>query len=153
MRVSPCFFPLLLFLTLGGSTRTLAHGAKLTYQSTQAIEIQATYDDGSPMANAQVVIYAPDDPTTPWLTGMTNPQGQFIFTPDGSQSGNWDIKVRQAGHGDILTIPLTQDTLVSANVSSSQSNYTPLQKALMAITGIWGFVGTALFFSRKKVQS
>ncbi|GAB4531497.1 MAG: carboxypeptidase regulatory-like domain-containing protein [Pleurocapsa sp.] len=132
----------------------LAHGAKIQYRQTPAITIQANYDDGSPMKNAQVVVYAPSDPAAPWIKGTTDETGHFSFTPDSSITGNWDVKVRQSGHGDIITIPLTDGKLNSelntTKAISGNNSDTSLQKIIAAAAGIWGFVGTALFFSRPK---
>ena len=131
----------------------LAHGARITYQETRGIKITAIYDQGDPMTDAQVVIYAPADPTNPWLKGETDAQGHFSFVPDFNQVGNWDIKVRQAGHGALISIPITADSTsdVATNSVTPQpdSSYTLRQKILMSVSGVWGFVGTALFFSRQ----
>ena len=136
--------------------KVLAHGANIEYRQSSAITIQATYDDGTPMTEAQVVVYAPSDPTKPWLTGTTDKQGNFTFVPDtdAANAGNWDVKVRQAGHGRIVSIPVTDGQLSAIETSSPMAaetdGYSPMQKLVMAATGIWGFVGTALFFSRHK---
>jgi nickel transport protein len=173
-------FPLALLSGLAWQMRALAHGVAIDYQETQAIEITAIYDTGEPMANAQVVVYAPSDPSTPWMAGTTTETGIFTFTPDRSQAGNWEVSVRQAGHGELLSIPVeasasstgestggtTQATedATESEVSTTtdtprmnqtpQSNrigsLTPMQRALMAGSAIWGFVGTALFFTRGK---
>ena len=144
----------LMFAGLLGEKVALAHGAKIQYRQTEAISIQATYDDGKPMKKAQVVVYAPSDLTTPWLTGVTNEEGYFSFVPDGDISGNWDVKVRQSGHGDIISIPITEGKLL-ADTSKDMSlpsnvGYTSMQKIVMAAAGVWGFIGTALFFFRKQ---
>lgn len=134
--------------------RADAHGANIQYEQTEAIKIQATYDDGTPMGEAQVVIYGPDDPANPKIKGTTDSEGYFVFIPDGP--GNWDVKVRQAGHGDIITIPLGEKTVVEetkveeTKTEVNNPGYTQIQKLLMAATGVWGFVGTALYFSRSK---
>ncbi|MEL6928302.1 MAG: carboxypeptidase regulatory-like domain-containing protein [Cyanobacteria bacterium J06600_6] len=140
---------------MSAPARVLAHGANIQYRETSAIAIQAKYDDGTPMANAQVVIYAPSDRATPWLKGETDSQGNFSFIPDSNprNAGNWDIKVRQSGHGDITSIPINQNK--STNVSQTQimsadAGYSATQKAVMAAAVGWGFVGTALFFARSK---
>ena len=137
-------------------TKVLSHGANIQYRETSAVTIQAKYDDGKPMANAQVVIYAPSDRATPWQKGTTDDLGNFTFVPDltSQNVGDWDIKVRQSGHGDITTIPLGKEQLATANsqaqLRSTGGDYTSTQKLVMAAAGIWGFVGTALFFSRSK---
>ena len=120
-----------------------AHGAHVEYTLDVAIEITAKYDSGKPMAGAQVVIYAPDDPSTPWLTGICDDQGRFSFVPDSSKPGIWDVQARQAGHGDIVHIPVGDNTTVDAS-----SGFTVLQIVLMTICVLWGLAGTALYFRR-----
>ncbi|MEM1426534.1 MAG: hypothetical protein AAGF75_08295 [Cyanobacteria bacterium P01_H01_bin.130] len=90
----------------------LAHGAHVTYQVIQTssgptVRVLAAYDTDEPMAAAQVSIYHPETPQTPWMTGITDPGGQFEFSPDSSNKGvgEWAIKVRQAGHGALVTLP------------------------------------------------
>jgi len=111
-----------------------------------AIEIVAKYDNGEPMDGAQVVVYAPDDASTPWLTGSCDDEGRFTFMPDSSKPGTWDVQVRKAGHGDIVHISVGEDTVVSGGTSS----YSVLQIVLMVACVIWGGVGTALYFSRRR---
>ena len=151
------YFFLTLLILIAAPKKVIAHGANIDYRETSAITIQAKYDDGKPMANAQVVIYAPSDRSTPWLKGTTDKSGNFTFVPDASNSenhGDWDIKVRQSGHGDIISIPLKDSQLADhpsdIQLSSTDNGYTPAQKVVMAAAGVWGFVGTALFFSRSK---
>lgn len=150
------------FSVIGFSQKAFAHGANIVYQQTAAIELTATYDDGTPMDNAQVVIYAPDNPAIPWQKGTTDAEGKFSFIPSSTVSGNWDVKIRQSGHGDIVSIPWqientiaaveSEDNVANVNtkILSANSSYTPMQKIVMAATGVWGFIGTALFFSRQK---
>ncbi len=133
------------------STRIYAHGSRINYRETKAIEILATHDDGTPMDKAQVVIYAPNDPSIPWMKGETDAQGNFTFIPNYEISGNWDIKVRQSGHGGIITIPISNNKNFKAQINTNNLEYTTMQKLVMTLVSIWGFVGTALFFSRRKV--
>lgn len=123
-----------------------AHGARIEYVVDITIEIVATYDSGEPMDGAQVVVYAPDDLTTPWITGVCDDEGRFSFTPDTSKPGTWDVQVRQAGHGDIVHIPVGEGA--AAIVSSG--GYSTLQIVLMSVCVIWGIAGTALYFSRRR---
>ena len=126
--------------------KAFAHGAKIDYTASTTIELVAAYDNGEPMAGAQVVIYAPDDPSTPWLTGVCDDEGRFSFTPDTSKSGIWDVQVRKAGHGDIVHIPVGGDAAAAGGISG----YTTLQIGLMAACVVWGSVGTALYFWRRR---
>jgi len=117
---------LVLALSLGLwlPAQAYAHGAKIEYTVGMTVEIVATYDSGEPMAGAQVTIYAPDDPSTPWLTGVCDDEG------------TWDVQVRQAGHGDIVHIPIGV-----ASAGNGGGGNTPLQIVLMAVCVVWGSIG------------
>lgn len=130
-----------------------AHGVQIEYRNVPTIEILATYDSGEPLANAQVSVFAPNDLATPWLTGITDTQGQFMFVPDPAIAGNWDVQVRQAGHGSFVRIPVESVVSVSSTGTSieggASQTVSPIQKIVMATSVVWGFVGTALFFSAR----
>ncbi|MFC1944465.1 carboxypeptidase-like regulatory domain-containing protein [Chloroflexota bacterium] len=126
--------------------KAYAHGAKIEYTVSMSIDIVATYDTGDPIAGAQVVVYAPDDPSTPWSTGTCDGEGRFTFTPDVFKPGTWDVQVRQAGHGDIIHIPVGEGTASSG----SSGGYSTLQIVLMSVCVIWGIAATALYLSGKK---
>lgn len=131
------------------------------------------------MRAAQINIYAPDNPSEPWQTGVTDDDGRFVFTPDPSQPGNWEVMVRQAGHGDVVAIPVagtsaTADATMAEDSTAAATEATPetagepgnSRPAMLANAGapraanvplwvsmaamVWGFVGTALFFARGK---
>jgi len=135
-----------LVLSLLLPTEALAHGVNIQYISDIEIVIVAKYDTGTPMAGAQVAVYAPDDPSTPWLTGVCDDEGRFSFTPDASRPGIWDVQVRLAGHGGIVHIPVGEGTATTGGVGG----YSYLQVALMAACVIWGSLGTALYFWRRR---
>lgn len=132
---------MLALVTLAGAVS--AHGARISYTVDLTVSLVAAFDSGEPMANAQVTVYAPADPATPWLTGETDAEGRFSFVPDPAQVGTWDVQVRAAGHGDIVHIPLGEGA-----ARSGTTGYTTPQIVLMAGCVVWGFVGTALYFSR-----
>jgi nickel transport protein len=137
-----CGLILLLFPPLGS-----AHGVDITAVQVNAIEIVALYDSGQPMAGGQVAIYAPDEPLDPWLTGTCDDEGRFIFVPDYSRPGLWEIQVRLAGHGDLVRL---QVTAAEKALASGPGGLTILQKIVMALVVGWGAVGTALYFSRRQ---
>jgi nickel transport protein len=124
----------------------LAHGVNIQYSSDVEITIVAEYDSGEPMAGAQVAVYAPDNPSTPWLTGLCDDEGRFSFTPDASIPGTWDVQVRLAGHGGMVHIPVGGGTTSSGGIGG----YSYLQLGLMAACVIWGCIGAAFYFRRRR---
>ncbi len=153
--------------TLAWALPTLAHGIVLGYEPVNSVEIQAHYDTGEPMAAAQVVVYAPDDPNEPWMQSTTDAEGLFTFTPDASQPGNWEVMIRQAGHGGIVNVPVAAangEEVVSEDSgadngtaviqgqtdTTSSENLSSVQQGIAIGAVIWGFIGTALFFARGK---
>lgn len=128
-----------------------SHGAHINYDIAPSIEVQAQYESGEPMAQAQVAVFTPSSPETPWQTGLTDEAGHYSFSPDTSQAGDWEVQVRQAGHGSIITIPVNSD---GAMASATGNALSPAQKLLMTGLGLWGLLGTGLYFSnRSKVQA
>ena len=137
---------LALFFVLSVPATAFAHGVEVTYKTKSAIEITATYDTGGPLSEGQVTIFAPDNPSEPWATGKSDKNGRFTFAPDPSKPGTWDVQVRRAGHGGMIHIPVEKGTAAA----SGSTGYAPLQIVLMAICVVWGLIGTALFFLRRK---
>ncbi|MBM3699677.1 MAG: carboxypeptidase regulatory-like domain-containing protein [Actinobacteria bacterium] len=123
-----------------------AHGVILEYTQNSSVEITARYDYGEPMSGAQVAVFAPGSPSEPWLTGTCDDSGKFSFVPDTQIPGLWEVQVRQAGHGDIIRIQISEG---SAGPSGA-GGFTTAQKIIMAAAVIWGLVGTALFFTRRR---
>jgi nickel transport protein len=124
-----------------------AHGVDITAMPVNAVEIVALYDSGQPMAGGQVAIYAPDEPLEPWFTGTCDDEGRFIFVPDYSRPGLWEIQVRLAGHGDLIRLEVTA---AEEALASGPGGLTIMQKIVMALVVGWGAVGTALYFSRRQ---
>lgn len=123
-----------------------AHGTEIALGEVNAIAINARFDNGDPMSNAQISIYAPNDPASPWLHGEADANGHFVFVPDTAIPGQWDIQVRTAGHGDWVYVDIAEGTVTE--LRSSSGGLTTMQIVLMSGAVIWGLVGTALYFSR-----
>lgn len=129
--------------------RVEGHGVRLSYEPCQGYEVTASYDTGAPMALARVLVFAPDDPRSPWLTGVSDEQGRFGFFPDRSRPGTWAVQVRQHGHGGMIHIPVAA-VRDGQPPASTGSGLTALQRALMAVLVAWGCLGTALYFKAKR---
>ncbi|MEM6598060.1 MAG: carboxypeptidase regulatory-like domain-containing protein [Cyanobacteria bacterium P01_C01_bin.69] len=124
-----------------------AHGTDIEV-SQSAVAVKATFDDGTPMADAQVLVYSPEDLATPWQKGQTDASGTYLFAPDAKTPGAWEVTVRKAGHGGTTTF-VVDAAGVSAGAASTVGAASPTQKWVSMAAVVWGFVGTALFFSRR----
>ncbi|MGB3311220.1 MAG: carboxypeptidase-like regulatory domain-containing protein [Nodosilinea sp.] len=164
MRLRLKFAGLLALALASGTSPVLAHGVTVEHRRVSAVELEAQFETGEPMANAQVLVYAPGNPTEVWQEGTTDDQGRFSFTPDTSQPGSWEVMVRQAGHGVLTTIPISASTAggepaatpeteaqtASNSLISPSTSLSPVQRGITIGSVIWGFIGTALFFARGK---
>ncbi len=154
---------------VGWALPVLGHGVGMEHRRVSSVEVQARFETGEPMAQAQVLVYAPDDPAEIWQQGTTDDQGRFSFVPDESVPGTWEVVVRQAGHGAIATIPVSDGAGAGAetnngtgepapattepsasSVISPNTTLSPVQRSITIGSVIWGFIGTALFFARGK---
>lgn len=146
--IKPSFaLPTLLLLScIGWPLRTLAHGVLMDATPIPSFQVHVRYESGEPMANAQVNVYAPTDPKNAWLQTVADENGYFLFTPDPTLMGTWDIQARLAGHGEVLQIDVQKDGAIH---QLTPSRGTPMQKGVTIAAVVWGFVGTALFFSKR----
>lgn len=134
-----------------------AHGVTVEHnlEQTATVSLVARYDSGEPMANAQVTIYAPNDPATPWDTGTCDDAGTYQFAPDPTLVGTWTVQVRQAGHGETIYIEVgnvaaSPERSAMLLPTSGDLPYTPLQMLLMGGAIVWGCIGTAFFFASRR---
>lgn len=108
------------------------------------IQLKSTYSNGQPMAGAAVAIYSPNDWSEPWLVGEMDEHGQFAFTPDTEQPGNWEVTIRQDGHGDMLTIPVQSEGIDVAQVQQGpkqDNHYAVLPLGAVVTLGLIGAAG------------
>jgi nickel transport protein len=122
------------------------HGAFVDVTEIQAVAVDARYDTDEPMTEAQVSVFAPDDPAEPWRVGRTDAAGQFVFVPD-ERAGRWAIQVRQAGHGAIGYVEVGVAARITPT-GPAKAGLDPLQRWLMVASVVWGCIGTALYFRR-----
>ncbi len=170
MSIKPTLLLVLLLIMLP-TLSTAAHGVEIAHTidpTSGIITVRAAFDTGEALSEAQVAIFAPSDMINPWMTGVTDTDGVFTFAPDYTIEGVWDVQIRKAGHGGLIHLTLNAsmippaDSLVSAAPVSADSpaqnnllgnGFTPVQVIIMSASVIWGFIGTALYFSRRKTGS
>ncbi|NJK33572.1 MAG: hypothetical protein HC919_00715 [Oscillatoriales cyanobacterium SM2_2_1] len=142
-----------------------AHAVQLQHRTTRAIAITARHGD-EPLSGGQIVIFSPQNKSTPWQRGILNAKGNYVFVPDWEMSGTWEIRVAQGGHGGVLTIPISDAPAAPPTpaipevglpvppvapppeVIQPPADFSPIQRTVMIGSVVWGLVGTALFFAR-----
>ncbi|MDW7651942.1 MAG: carboxypeptidase regulatory-like domain-containing protein [Bacillota bacterium] len=84
-----------------------AHGVVITPQfNGTEVELLCTYDDGKILAGARIDVFAPNEPSIPYLQGETGQNGEFVFTPDTARPGEWVVRARLDGHGGMTRITI-----------------------------------------------
>jgi len=91
----------------GMSAVTLAHSINFeTEKHAPLVTVKAFFSRTSPLVNAGVMIYAPDE-TQPYQTGRTDKAGYFAFMPNAV--GDWAFAIDdERGHKDRLLISIDQ---------------------------------------------
>ena len=146
--VNGLVFGALLAVGLGHAPAASAHGTVVEVTQT-AVAGTATFDNGEPMTDAQVLVYSPGNLETPWQKGQTDAEGRYLFAPEAGTPGAWEVTVRKAGHGGTTTFAVGSAEAAVATSTPTVKASTPVQKWLSMAAIVWGFVGTALFFSRR----
>jgi nickel transport protein len=101
-----------LLLTLMGASGRPAWSLDLFAR--HQVSVQFATQDGKPMANAEVRVFAPGEPNRPALTGRTDSEGKFEFGAD--KDGFWSAEARS---GDEVA-------RVMVRVGAQQQNPEPL---------------------------
>jgi uncharacterized GH25 family protein len=70
------------------------HGVETQTLTVGAIAVEFRFTDGTTMALADAMAFAPGHPTEPSVTGRTDEHGRFSFFPD--QDGDWTVEVRDS---------------------------------------------------------
>lgn len=127
-----------------------AHGTEITYVvDGNTITVTALFDSGEPMAEAQVIIYAPDNPSEAYATVLADENGVATFEVDTARNGTWDIAVRTAGHGEMLHIPVEGDGSIALVDFSGPS---VLTRTLQAGAVVAILVGIAFYSSKGQTE-
>jgi nickel transport protein len=139
---------LLWLLSLLCADSGLAHGTDYEILTEGVVGIRAMYDSGEVMGGARVLIFAPDE-TRATYESKTDKNGIVCFFPD--REGTWILQIRdQGGHG--MRVNLEVDTSMTARTNGSRRVFgsTAVQRLVLVVCVLWGFVGTGLFFYRRR---
>ncbi|HEX3536489.1 MAG TPA: hypothetical protein VHU15_06955 [Stellaceae bacterium] len=69
------------------------------------IEVTLAAQDGKPMADAEVRVFAPSDPTRPVIAGKTDSNGKFYFTAN--RDGFWTAEARRGDEVARVSVRVT----------------------------------------------
>ena len=69
------------------------------------IEVTLAAQDGKPMADAEVRVFAPGDPNRPVTTGKTDGNGKFYFTAN--RDGFWTAEARRGDEVAHVSVRVT----------------------------------------------
>ena len=114
----------------------LAHGARHTVIK-GGTGVEATYDDGSPMAFCDVSVFSPSDPVGEYQTGTTDPRGRFAFVPD--TNGAWKVTVDD-GMGHMVTAEIAVG-LEGIKQGGSRNGVDRPMGAIVGVSLIFGLFG------------
>ncbi|MGK7943500.1 MAG: carboxypeptidase regulatory-like domain-containing protein [Microcystaceae cyanobacterium] len=148
-------WPLVLLISLLSPSKTLAHAVETDYFVDDDLEITSIFSTGEPLKEAEVEIYAPNNPSEPWMKGNTDEQGRFSFKPDSSIPGEWEVRITDTespGHGDILTVPVNelgiQSELISAAPEDQAHFSAHYSLFFLGALGVSGSLGGVLLVRR-----
>jgi hypothetical protein len=86
--------PLAVALALAVLVLCKSEAAAFDLFARHEVSVQFATADGKPMANAEVRVFAPGDPTHPVQTGRTDAGGKFAFPAD--RDGLWSAEARSS---------------------------------------------------------
>ena len=141
-KISVFILSLLLLCTLD----LFSHGVSTKIIKKGIVGIRFAYEGGNAFSNVKVKIYSPDDASKPFIVTSTDTAGYVYFAP--TKKGEWIVVAKDEG-GHAKRVNLNIDDSFSVQ-SKSAGEMTPLQKLIMGLAVVWGFIGTALFFKGRK---
>jgi hypothetical protein len=101
--------------------------------ATHEVTAQFATQDGKPLADAEVRVFAPGDPKTPAITGHTDAEGKFVFEAD--RDGFWSAEAH--GADQVARVMIR----VGGEAQQSQSRVSPFLVlgvlAILLAVAIW----------------
>jgi len=126
----------------------LAHGARHTVFK-GGTGVEATYDDGSPMAFCDVSVFSPGDPVSEYQTGITDPRGRLAFVPD--TNGVWKVTVDDGmGHMAIAEVLVGLEGIEPADSRAGMDRPTG---AIVGVSMIFGLFGIYCLLRQRLVRA
>jgi hypothetical protein len=123
-----------------------AHGVETRTLTSGAVAVEFRFTDGTTMALADAMAFAPNHPNEPSVTGRTDEHGRFSFFPD--QDGDWTVEVRD-GDAHVARAVVTVSDHKVAEVRHAFPDW------LVAVSLVFNVLAAALLGRRRttKVQA
>lgn len=138
-------FTTAIILLMALTPKLMAHGSDYEILKKGVMGVRMYFHSGVPLGDARVLIFAPGE-TKKYQETRSDRRGIVTFSPD--RTGTWILQVREkSGHGMRINLPVKEGMIPEK--TENTGSLSSLQKTVMALSIIWGLVGTALFFSRK----
>jgi uncharacterized GH25 family protein len=131
------------------SVLAFAHGVGIkVVEQSPFIKIESSYSGEEPLANAQALVFAPDNKETEFQRGRTDAYGFFVFIPD--RAGDWRFEVDdEMGHRKEIVIPVTEEFL-QGDTFGDQGDKTVVPTYIKIILGLSLIIGiTGIFYGIK----
>ena len=110
-----------------------------------AVLLHASYGGSEGATDADVSIFAPDRPESPYQSGFTDLQGAFAFVA--SQQGTWRAVIDD-GFGHRVEREIVVDWDLAESGAQRQGRST-LDKAILGVSLIFGAMGLWLWFQAR----
>ena len=145
------------WVLFGGAPAAWAHAAQTDFlvdlfAAELQLEFTASFSTGEPMADAMVLVYAPENREAPWEEAITDEAGHYTFKPDANLVGDWRLEFQKDGHEDIRIVPIDDLGIDYQNISHGGNTdfhlYAHIREGLSVLSA--ASVGTfAMVFKRR----
>ncbi len=110
--------------------------------TSQEVEIEAYYGDGTPVRNADVTVYLPNGDV--YLTNKTDDDGRFSFEVKNVDAEYLVIEVEQTGHKAEVTL--------GTAAGSTAEEVPPYQAAIAGLGYLLGLAGIATLYATWRMR-
>lgn len=109
----------------------------------RSITVKATYSDGKPAANADIVVYRADGEI--YLSGTTDDSGEYSFEVGENTAEELIVEVEQTGHKSSVTIDLQ-------SVNKDSNDFFIGFKIIAGIGYLFGIAGVISYYMSWKMK-
>jgi nickel transport protein len=134
---------LVLLLAVDASAHDLALRVE---QSEPTVIVYAAYGGSEPVTDADVSIFSPANPDSPFQTGLTDIRGIFAFVP--SDAGEWRVVLDDGyGHRAERMIAVDWQAATDRPATGERSTF---DKAVLGLSLIFGWTGVLLWVQSRR---